>query len=84
VTRNVTPEKVTSMFKAKLLKLNALIEEEVFLEINGIKFLGFSTICPYKISPNSTYPVNLYFTFLDGPEVLNDPHENHQFLSNSC
>ena len=30
-------------------KIDELIEEEVTININGVVFTGFSTVCPYKI-----------------------------------
>lgn len=62
------------MLKAKILKLNPLIEEEVLLEVNGIRLVGFTTICPYKIMQSNVYPVRLFLVSLDGleAEVLNE------------
>jgi hypothetical protein len=57
------------MYQATLLKLNPLMEEEVLLDINGVKLVGFSTICPYKIVPGNVYFVRLYLIYLDGVEV---------------
>ena len=66
------------MYQAKLLKLDELIEEEVLVEINGLEFVGFSSVCPYKLVLNKIYPVNVGLTFLDGPEiiVLGKPQHN--------
>lgn len=58
------------MYKAKLLKLDEFIEEEVLIEINGLQFVGFASICPYKPKINKVYPVKLGLTFLDGPEII--------------
>ncbi len=58
------------MYQAKLLKLDELIEEEVLVEINGLQFVGFASVCPYKLTLNKIYPVNLGLTFLDGPEII--------------
>lgn len=58
------------MYQAKLLKLDELIEEEVLVEINGLQFVGFASVCPYKLTLNKIYQVNLGLTFLDGPEII--------------
>lgn len=57
------------MNQAKLLKLDEFIEEEVMIEINGVQFMGFSAICPYKIFINKIYPVCVSITILDDPEI---------------
>lgn len=63
------------MYQAKLLKLDEIIEEEVLVEINGLQFVGFASVCPYKLTLNKIYPVKLGLTFLDDPEIieLNEP-----------
>jgi hypothetical protein len=58
------------MYQAKLLKLDDLIEEEVTVEVNGLQFVGFASVCPYKIMSNMIYPINIGLTFLDGPDII--------------
>ena len=36
-------------YMAYVEKIDELIEEEVTININGVVFTGFSTVCPYKI-----------------------------------
>lgn len=63
------------MNKAKLIGLNNSIEEEVIVEINGIKIIGFATTCPYNINIGKTYPINIYATFLneENYKQINEP-----------
>jgi hypothetical protein len=56
-------------YNAKLLSLSTSIEEEVTVDIAGSVIVGFSTVCPYKISANNIYPVELGLTFLEGEEI---------------
>lgn len=37
------------IYKAFVKGLDPHIEEEVILEIEGIEFTGFSSVCPYEI-----------------------------------
>ncbi|MCY8930375.1 hypothetical protein ABE202_17300 [Bacillus subtilis] len=53
------------IYKALVKKLNPHIEEEVILEIEGIEFTGFSSVCPYEIEVGKKYPVLVGFTILD-------------------
>ncbi len=36
-------------YMAYVEKIDELIEEAVTININGVVFTGFSTVCPYKI-----------------------------------
>lgn len=36
-------------YNALVKKLDPHIEEEVILEIEGVEFTGFSSVCPYEI-----------------------------------
>lgn len=65
------------MYQAKILKLDELIEEEVLVEVNGLQFVGFASLCPYNLEINKIYPVNLGLTFLDGPEIIVLDGEQH-------
>jgi hypothetical protein len=65
------------MYQAKLIRLSNLIEEEVTLEIDGFKIIGFANICPYEIILNQVYPVNISLTFLDGPEIIELDESKH-------
>lgn len=56
-------------YNAKLLALSDSIEEEVTIDIKGVVIVGFSTVCPYRISPGKVYPVGLSLTFLDGEDI---------------
>ncbi|UQZ47913.1 hypothetical protein M1D69_01110 [Bacillus sp. PK3-037] len=53
------------IYKALVKKLDPHIEEEVILEIEGIEFTGFSSVCPYEIEVGKKYPVLVGFTILD-------------------
>ncbi|MEC1402671.1 MULTISPECIES: hypothetical protein [Bacillus subtilis group] len=53
------------IYKALIKKLDPHIEEEVILEIEGIEFTGFSSVCPYEIEVGKKYPVLVGFTILD-------------------
>jgi hypothetical protein len=53
------------IYKALVKDLNPLIEEEVTLEVEGIEFTGFASICPYSIEIGKKYPVLIGFTILD-------------------
>ncbi|MCY8545603.1 hypothetical protein [Bacillus vallismortis] len=44
-------------YKALVKKLDPHIEEEVILEIEGVEFTGFSSVCPYEIETGKHYPV---------------------------
>ena len=50
-------------------KIDELIEEEVTININGVVFTGFSTVCPYKIEEGKNYPVILDITVFDDIEI---------------
>lgn len=60
------------MYQAKLLKQDPCIEEKVILEINGMKIIGFSNICPYNIEEGHTYPIEISLTILDDPEITEE------------
>ncbi|MEC1606562.1 hypothetical protein [Bacillus halotolerans] len=53
------------IYKAHVKGLDPHIEEEVILEIDGIEFTGFSSVCPYEIEVGKKYPVLGGFTILD-------------------
>ncbi|POO82176.1 hypothetical protein C1T30_10975 [Bacillus sp. MBGLi97] len=53
------------IYKALIKKLDPHIEEEVILEIEGMEFTGFSSVCPYEIEVGKKYPVLVGFTILD-------------------
>lgn len=57
------------MYQAKLIKVDSHVEEEVSLEVNGLRLVGFASICPYQLTPNNIYPVNISLTILDGYEL---------------
>src|SRR5699024_8422158 len=68
---------------AKVKKLDPSIEEEVTLEIQGIEFTGFATICPYVIEVGKIYPVTVGFTILDDI-IMNearDPRKGLEYLA---
>ncbi|MED1507301.1 hypothetical protein [Bacillus proteolyticus] len=56
-------------YMAYVEKTNKLMEEEVTININGIVFTGFSTVCPYKIEEGKSYPVILDITVFDNIEI---------------
>lgn len=74
------------MYHAKLLKLDEYIEEKVTVEIKGIQFIGFASICPYKVVPNKIYPVELSLTILDDIEIfeLNEPQYGLERTNEAC
>lgn len=51
-------------YMAYVEKIDELIEEAVTININGVVFTGFSTVCPYKIEEGKSYPVILDITVL--------------------
>ncbi|UUH70358.1 hypothetical protein [Bacillus subtilis] len=53
------------IYKALIKGLDPHIEEEVILEIEGVEFTGFSSVCPYEIEVGKKYPVLVGFTILD-------------------
>ncbi|QOJ81707.1 hypothetical protein [Bacillus subtilis] len=53
------------IYNAFVKGLDSHIEEEVILEIDGIEFTGFSSVCPYEIEVGKKYPVLVGFTILD-------------------
>lgn len=56
-------------YNATLKKLSPTIEEEVVVEIEGIEIMGFAFLCPYKISIDSEYPVNVSFMLFDEIDI---------------
>ena len=56
-------------YMAYVEKNNKLIEEEVTININGVVFTGFSTVCPYIIEEGKSYPVILNITIFDDFEI---------------
>ncbi|MGM0949445.1 MAG: hypothetical protein ACQEWT_11540 [Bacillota bacterium] len=53
------------IYKALVKGLDPHIVEEVILEIEGVEFTGFSSVCPYEIEVGKKYPVLIGFTILD-------------------
>ncbi|MEE5180228.1 hypothetical protein JDW21_15695 [Bacillus subtilis] len=53
------------IYKALVKGLDPHIEEEVILQIEGVEFTGFSSVCPYEIELGKKYPVLVGFTILD-------------------
>src|SRR5438128_2061925 len=51
--------------KAKLISVDDYIEEEINIEVNGVKISGFTMEIPYMIDEGKEYPVNLGLTILD-------------------
>jgi len=56
-------------YMAYVEKIDELIEEAVTININGVVFTGFSTVCPYKIEEGKNYPVILDITVFDDIEI---------------
>lgn len=56
-------------YMAYVEKIDELIEEAVTININGVVFTGFSTVCPYKIEEGKNYPVILGITVFDDIEI---------------
>ncbi|MEI3613636.1 hypothetical protein [Pseudogracilibacillus sp. SO30301A] len=54
---------------ALVKRLDPLIEEEVTIEINGVEFTGFASICPYEIEIGKSYPVFIGFTVLEDLKI---------------
>ncbi|MCD1260540.1 hypothetical protein B5M42_017195 [Paenibacillus athensensis] len=64
-------------YVAVLERVSQVIEEEVLININGITFTGFSTLCPYPVVEGKQYKVKLGLTILDDVIIkqLDQPHE---------
>ncbi|AMA74301.1 MULTISPECIES: hypothetical protein [Aneurinibacillus] len=56
-------------YLALVKRLDPHIEEEVTLEVEGIEFTGFTSVCPYEIEVGKSYPVSIGFTILDELEI---------------
>ncbi|PEF42029.1 hypothetical protein [Bacillus wiedmannii] len=56
-------------YMAYVEKTDELIDEEVTININGVVFTGFSTVCSYKIEEGKSYPVILDITVFDNIEI---------------
>lgn len=56
-------------YMAYVEKNNKLIEEEVTININSVVFIGFSTVCSYKIEEGKSYPVILDSTVFGNIEI---------------
>ncbi len=56
-------------YKAKILRLNEDVEEEVLLQIGKWEILCFAGICPYPIREGMEYLVDLSFVVLDDYDV---------------
>lgn len=65
------------MNNAKLIGLDEAIEEEVTLEVNGVKFTGFSSVCPYNIIIGNSYLVEVYLTFLGSENFVEIKNEEY-------
>jgi hypothetical protein len=50
---------------AKYISRNENIEEEINLEIEGVRISGFTMGVPYKLKVGAVYPVNLELTIFD-------------------
>jgi hypothetical protein len=57
------------MFKAKLVGLSELDEQEVVLEINNEKITCCAVACPYQIKIGNYYPVELEVQFSGNPII---------------
>ncbi|MGF2621228.1 hypothetical protein [Bacillus cereus] len=56
-------------YRAYVEKTDELIDEEVTININGVVFTGFSTVCSYKIEEGKSYPVIFDITVYDNIEI---------------
>ncbi|MGG0200889.1 hypothetical protein [Bacillus anthracis] len=56
-------------YRAYVEKTDELIDEEVTININGVVFTGFSTVCSYKIEEGKSYPVIFDITVFDNIEI---------------
>ncbi|PFV69284.1 hypothetical protein COL05_29220 [Bacillus sp. AFS059628] len=56
-------------YRAYVEKTDELIDEEVTININGVVFTGFSTVCSYKIEEGKSYPVILDITVFGNIEI---------------
>jgi len=56
-------------YMAYVEKTNKLIEEEVTININSVVFIGFSTVCSYKIEEGKSYPFILDIIIFGNIEI---------------
>lgn len=47
------------IYKAKVLRLDAVVEEAVLIQIAGREIECFASFCPYRIEEGQIYPVQL-------------------------
>ncbi len=53
------------MYYALLKKIDAIVEEEVTLELDGKVITCFAGVCPYQIREGNRYPVSLKLEVFD-------------------
>lgn len=70
-------------YKAKVLRLNEDVEEEVLLQIGEWKILCFAGLCPYPIHEGMEYVVDLSFVVLDDYEVKELPDTSSPAILNT-
>lgn len=58
------------IYQAYIHALHEDVEEEVDLQINGVRLNCFAAVCPYAIQENKIYPVRLELIVLDHYEVV--------------
>jgi len=63
------------IYQARVIGLNDSIEEEVALQIDGVRLTCFASGCPYRIEEGKSYPVQLELLILDDYEVIESPDE---------
>ncbi|MFT7723420.1 MAG: hypothetical protein QM788_11390 [Roseateles sp.] len=63
------------IYQAQVIKLNDDIEEEVALQINGVRLNCFASVCPYPIEEGKSYSVQLELVMLDDYEVMESPDD---------
>ena len=58
-------------YNVEIIGLNQDIEEEVTLEINGIKLTCFASICPYVLNIGQKYPITFEMLDFELSEQIN-------------
>lgn len=66
------------IYKALVKAIDPHIEEEVILEIEGVEFTGFSSVCPYEIEVGKKYSVLVGFTILDELVIRENKEETKE------
>ncbi|AZV49530.1 MULTISPECIES: hypothetical protein [Bacillus] len=66
------------IYKALVKGIDPHIEEEVILEIEGVEFTGFSSVCPYEIEVGKKYSVLVGFTILDELVIRENKEETKE------